>query len=117
MERRKYPRVAEALLCQVKAGRGVLTAETRNLSCGGALFRISKSLPLLTRLNVSFVLPRAGNGRSPVAIRCAGVVVRKDRSARAASCRSYLTAVFFSRIKPTDRRRIAQFVLERMLSS
>jgi len=77
---------------------------------------MNKSLPLMTRLNVSFVLPQTGNGRPPAAIRCGGVVVRKDRSSGAAGSRSFVTAVYFSRIKPADRRRIARFVLERMLS-
>ncbi len=116
IERRKYPRVAEAVPCQVKAKGEFLTALTRNLSCGGALFTMRRSLPLMTRLSVAFALPSSVDGGAPRPIRCTGVVVRKEPATEPGRSRSYLTAIYFSRIRPTDRRRIARFVLERMLS-
>ncbi len=114
-ERRKYPRIPEFLPCQLSLDSIVLVAKTKNLSCGGALCQISESLPLMTKLNVRLELP-SSTGFLAQSIQCVGVVVRREPSPSPEGPPSYLTAIYFSEIKLEDRRRIAEFVLQSMLS-
>ena len=116
-ERRKYPRVAEAVLCRLVVGPEVLAVRTENLSCGGALCRLSLSIPSMTQLEISLELPQGGSSKAGqgVPVRCTGVVVRQERLAQPGGEASYRTAIFFSDITLEDRRRIAEFVLQSML--
>jgi len=43
-EKRKYPRVMEAVACQVRVADAPLVTMTRNISCGGALCEMSQAL-------------------------------------------------------------------------
>ena len=117
-ERRKYPRVFESVPCQVQVGPSALVTQAKNLSCGGVLCILSVSLPLMTRLEVILQLPGAGRGSPPGSVRCVGVVVRQEPQppSSAGEAPSFQTAIYFSDIKPEDRRRIAEFVLQSMLS-
>ncbi len=118
-ERRKYPRVSEAVPCQLTVGGYTLVAETRNISCGGALCRLSSVVAPMTQMEISFQLPGTIPGVSGRMIRCVGVVVRQEKekvlSAGDASVR-FTTAIYFSELKQEDRRLIAEFVLQSMLS-
>ncbi len=107
-EKRKYPRVAEAVSCQLTLDGASFVAETGNISCGGALCLLDHPVPLMTQLEVAFHLPGSS---SPRLIRCVGVVVRQQRQAD-----GFATAVYFSNLKQEDRRLIAEFVLQSMLA-
>lgn len=76
---------------------------------------MSESVAPMTRLDIVLELPSVpGLGALPrQSVRCAGVVVRQDRMPLAAEP-SYLTAIYFSELKETDRRRIGEFVLRSM---
>lgn len=113
-ERRKYPRVFESIPCRIGVGPSGFPAQTTNLSCGGALCRLPKALPAMTKLNVLLHLSLKNN--NPQKIQCAGVVVRQDHQLDPAGQPSYLTAIYFSDIKVEDRRKIGEFVLQSMLS-
>ncbi len=117
-ERRKYPRVYEPVPCEVSVGPSALVTQAKNLSCGGVLCLLSVALPLMTKLEVTLQLPGVGRGSPPQSIRCIGVVVRQELSLQPDSGKaaSFQTAIYFSDIKQEDRRRIAEFVLQSMLS-
>ncbi len=115
-ERRKYPRVYEAVPCQISAGSTTFVAETRNISCGGALCQFSQSIPLMTKLGITFTLPPLASERAPRPVRCVGVVVRQEPQADSTGASSYVTAIYFLDLKPEDRRHIAEFVLQSMLA-
>ena len=116
-ERRKYPRVYQSIQCQVCLGSEKFQTVTKNLSCGGALCSLAEPVPMMTQLEVVLDLPPSvGFGGLPrQSIRCMGVVVRQDRLPLEQQPK-YLTAIYFSDIKPEDRRRIGEFVLRCMLS-
>jgi c-di-GMP-binding flagellar brake protein YcgR len=105
-EKRKYPRVAESVSCELTVAGDSVVAETTNISCGGALCRLTKPVPAMTQLDIAFKLP----GSSRI-IRCIGVVVRQEQAGA-----EYQTAIYFSNLKPEDRRLIAEFVLQSMLT-
>lgn len=113
-ERRKYPRISETLPCQIQVGSSALVAQTKNISCGGALCQMNQPLPAMTKLEIVLKLPSLP-GSLPQSIRCVGVVVRQEPPAPGKPP-SYPTAIYFSEIKLEDRRRIAEFVLQSMLS-
>ena len=115
-ERRKYPRIAESVLCRVSAEGQTWSAHTRNISCGGALCSLPKPIPLMTKLDIHFELPPFSEGSPGETIHCVGVVVRQSLKPESGGAASYATAIYFSELKPEDRRRIAEFVLHAMLS-
>jgi len=113
-ERRKYPRISETLPCQIQIGPSSLVAQTKNISCGGALCQLNQPLPTMTKLEIVLKLPSL-SGSLPQSIHCVGVVVRQEPPSPGKPS-SYLTAIYFSEIKLEDRRRIAEFVLQSILS-
>ena len=106
-EKRKYPRVDETVACQLTVNGATFSAQTANLSCGGALCLFERSVAPMTQLEISFQL----SGSSTRMIRCIGVVVRQQQQAR-----GFSTAIYFSDLRQEDRRHIAEFVLRSMLS-
>lgn len=116
-ERRKYPRVPETVPCHLTVGPSAFMVQTQNLSCGGALCKLNIHLPLMTKLKVALQLPRQtpiGGLSQP--IHCEGVVVRQELRREPEGSVSYSTAIYFSQLSIEDRRRIAEFVLQSMLS-
>ena len=71
----------------------------------------------MTKLVVCLEVPAVplDGGPSVFRIRCAGVVVRQERSAAEEDPAPYRTAIYFSDLKPEDRRRLAEFILQSML--
>ena len=116
-ERRKYPRVSEAVSCQVSLGSGKFQTLTKNLSCGGTLCSLSEQIPPMTKLELVLDLPPASSGMAPgrKVVHCMGVVIRQDRLPLEEQP-AYLTAIYFSDLKPEDRRRIGEFILQSMFS-
>ena len=115
-ERRKYPRVFESVPCELAVGPSSWVTQAKNLSCGGVLCLLSVALPLMTKLEVTLRLPKVGQGGVPEAIRCIGVVVRQEPDPTPGASPSFQTAIYFSDLEQEDRRRIAEFVLQSMLS-
>lgn len=116
MEKRKFPRICEAIPFEIRHGTSSFAATTKNLSCGGALCALKQSIPPMTKLDVDLMLPALSASPFPQRIHCVGVVVRVDPAADPGGPPTFLTAIYFSEISPEDRRRIAEFVLDRMLS-
>ena len=114
-ERRKHPRAPEVVSCQLRAGSSSFTAETRNVSCGGALCYLAEPIPVMMQLEILLHVPAPFSQGPPVPIHCAGVVVRQTPCTDVGKT-GYLTAIFFSRLKAEDRKRIAEFVLQSMLA-
>ena len=114
-EKRKYPRAQESVSCQVAVGENSFQAETRNISCGGALCRFSHEVAPLTKLEMELQLPVSDQSAPAAPIRCVGIVVRQEPAQEGSSGHSFLTAIFFSELGQEDRRRIAEFVLRSMM--
>lgn len=115
-ERRKHPRVSKNIPCELVVGSSTYTAQTKNLSCGGALCELPQIVPVMTKLGITFNLPALSQGAFRRAIRCVGVVVRQEPHPNEAGSNTYLTAIYFSELSQDDRKQIAEFVLQSMLS-
>ncbi len=116
-ERRKYPRIAENVSCQVSVGTEKLQTLTKNLSCGGALCSLPEEIAPMTQLDLVLDLPAVPGTAAPSRqqVHCMGVVIRQDRLPLEEKP-TYLTAIYFSDLKAEDRRRIGEFVLQSMFS-
>ena len=115
-ECRKYPRIEKPVPCRVSVGPSDFQTQTKNLSCGGALCQLTQPLALMTKLDIAIDLPALKPRASRKWIRCRGVVIRQEPSTVVQGSPSYLTAIYFSELRPEDRRSIAEFVLQCMLS-
>jgi len=80
-ERRKYPRIAEHVSCQISVGSEQLQTLTKNLSCGGALCSLSEEISPMTRLEMVLDLPAVHGAAAPSRqqVHCVGVVIRQDK--------------------------------------
>lgn len=108
-ERRRYPRVDEHLRIRVAGREEQIATETVNVSCGGTLCWLDRPLPLMTKVAVDLALPKR-------LIHCVGVVVRcQPTQAPWTRKGHYQTALFFTDLKRSDHRAIAEFVLESMM--
>lgn len=114
-ERRKHPRVSEAVPCHVTAGNSSFITQTRNVSCTGVLCHLAKPLPFMTQLSIVLQVPSSTPQIPSAPICCTGVVVRQAPCEEPQGA-GYLTAIFFSKLQTEDRKRIAEFVLQSMFS-
>lgn len=103
-ERRRYPRVTEALRLQVRRGASQIATETINVSCGGTLCWLKTPLKPMTRVAVALALPKR-------LVHCTGVVIRCIRVGS-----RYQVGLFFTEISRQDHRAIAEFVLASILT-
>ncbi len=110
-ERRKYPRIVRVLPCRIRLGASGIAAQTRNISCSGLLCKTPRLIPPMTKLGITLELPDI-----PGKIHCDGVVVRQDKQEAESKTPHFLTAIYFSKIKDEDRKKIAEFVLKSMLA-
>ena len=109
-ERRRYPRVDQALELNVVADKKRSAVKTLNVSCGGALLSHREPIELMTKMAVSLTLPKRR-------IKCHGVVVRCDQESSAKKrSGSYLIGVAFLDLQGADRRALAEHVLESMMA-
>lgn len=122
IERRKHPRVYVNVAVQIKeddplSNSGFVNTQTLNLSSGGIYCPISRYLDVLTRLQITLLLPiHNKEGRSETEfIRCIAIVVRIEPEEEKPNYTEYRVGLFFSQIKDADRKKIERFVLHHSL--
>ena len=116
LDRRRSLRIAEKL--PFKIGHEGFEAEaiTVNISLNGALCLVEREIPLMTQLKIALSLPLDSKG-SPAKkkiLLMKGVVVRKEKDP---SSDQYCIAIYFSQIKPSDRKFLNQFIESRLPSA
>ena len=114
MERRKHPRTENALPLKIfKKGLDVIT-ETRNISCSGAYCRVSRPLPMMSKIGVTLLLPTyRKNKANSEKVKCNGVVVRSEPEIiEEADSACQNVAIFFTDLSNKDRKKIAEYVLQ-----
>lgn len=107
-ERRRHPRIETQLPLKLFAQEADFITQSVNLSCGGVLCEINEYIPVMTRLKILMLLPR-GRKRSQK-IECEGIVVRIEPDQPQNNRNHYRVAIFFNRMKKTDRAKIAEYV-------
>ena len=114
VERRRHPRSETTLPLKIsKKGLDVIT-ETRNISCSGVYCRVSEPIPLMSKLDLTLLLPIAQSRKVLTKkIKCSGVVVRSEPViVKEADTACQNVAIFFTDLTKKDKDTIAQYVIQ-----
>ncbi len=111
-EQRRHPRVAKRLAITLGTPGLTFEAATHNISSSGLYCDVPAAIPLMTKVDVTLLLPtNSAPSRSYRQIRCGGVVVRHDTvPAQRGGALRHRLAIFFTRMQPRDRHNLTQFV-------
>ena len=115
-ERRKYRRIKTRLPLKIFWAEADFITETINISPGGVYCQIDKFVPVMTKLKITMFLPTKGKKKS-YKISCEGIIVRTEPEYPAQDVKAYNIAIFFSRLKKTDRSKIAEYVKKEIQSN
>ncbi len=113
-ERRKHPRTEGVLPLKIsKRGLDVIT-ETRNISCSGVYCRVTKPIPLMSKIDLTLLLPICGTRKVLTKkVKCSGVVVRSEPViVKEADTACQNIAIFFTDLSKKDKNTIAQYVIQ-----
>ncbi len=112
LERRRSVRIPEKLVFHIGHQGYDVEAVMVNLSTHGTLCLVERDIPMMTQLKVALSLPwMTPNGSKEKTLSARGVVVRKDVDA---SSGKFFIAIFFSDIKPADKKTLEQFIRSRL---
>ena len=112
LERRRFVRLAEYLPFEIGHEGYEIKAQTLNISSTGALCRVEREIPLMTKVRIGLALaPVKRASAKPITLNLNGVVVRKEKDPRTDH---FLIAVYFSGIKPRDQNLLGRYVEERL---
>jgi len=108
IERRKNLRAKKNIPVKIAdAGFDVIT-ETVDISSSGAYCRVTRNLPLMSKIEVMLLIPTESYTKK---IRCRGVVVRSEPAILKDADRAhYNIAVFFTDISKKDQKIIEEYV-------
>ncbi len=105
-ERRKHPRLHKILPLRISHTSGDIVTQTKNISPCGAYFSSEEPLSLMTKLQITLLLPEETESKSTYKqIKCRGVVVRADREKK-----GYSFAVFFNEISDRERHKLESYI-------
>lgn len=107
-ERRKHPRISKRIRINLQTDDSAIIAETRDLSCVGTYCKVNKHLPLFSKFKIAFELSTDKEAERVEYAECYGVVVRVEKARSPKNV--YDTAIFFSEIAESEKRKIADFV-------
>ncbi|MCM8780721.1 MAG: PilZ domain-containing protein [Candidatus Omnitrophica bacterium] len=106
-DRRRYPRIVQALPLKVVADGYDLSTTTENISCIGAYCRLDRYIPPFTKIAVRLTLPIPDKktGRY-TEVECKGVVVRTEDNNK----NGFNIAIYFNEIKENQRKKISRYI-------
>ncbi len=111
-ERRRYPRIHKVIPLKVSSDKFDLVTQTKNISCNGAYCTTNKHLPVMTKLQITLLLPDKGRHRKtndPLKVKCVGIVVRSQKDA-ASKKTKFNTAIFFEQIREKERGKLEEYI-------
>ncbi len=116
-ERRKHLRVSRNLAIKLEDKEADFVTETKNISCLGAYCQVDAYLPILSKLKVTLLIPKASGAKNARHITCEGTVVRVERSKDPLESNKYDIAVYFNQISKSDMRFIDSYVKSNIAQS
>lgn len=110
-ERRKYQRAKRQLPLKIADKTFDVITETVDVSSAGIYCRITRLLPLMSKIDVVLLVPTKSNGKQTRKIRCKGVVVRSEPVILKDADRAhYNVAIFFTELSKRDQKTIEEYV-------
>lgn len=111
IERRKNLRVKKHLPLKLVDTAFDAITETSDISSQGAYCRVTRHLPLMSRIDVLLLVPPKDDSQYTKKIRCKGVVVRTEPTIVKDSDKAhYNVAIFFTDISKKDQKIIDGYV-------
>ncbi|MBN3038486.1 MAG: PilZ domain-containing protein [Candidatus Omnitrophica bacterium] len=113
-ERRKHPRTASILPLKISKRDLDVITETRNISCSGVYCRVTQPIPLMSKIDLTLLLPICSSKKVLTKkIKCSGVVVRSEPViVKEADTACQNVAIFFTDLTKRDKDTIAQYVIQ-----
>jgi hypothetical protein len=109
-EKRRYQRVASKLPVKMCNDLTDVVTETQNISGNGAYCMTDKEIDLMTKLNITLLIPVKKTLKKTIKrVNCQGVVVRKEyqQIKNADKC---CLGIYFNEIKESDRKIILNYI-------
>ena len=110
-ERRKEQRAKRQLPLKIAEKNFDVITETVDISPSGTYCRVTRLLPLMSKIEVVIFVPTKNNGKQAKKIKCKGVVVRTEPVIlKEAEKAHYNVGIFFTDISKKDRELISSHV-------
>lgn len=111
LERRKHIRAKKNISVKLAdTGFDVIT-ETVDISSSGAYCRVTRNLPVMSKIEVILLVPVKENENQTKKIRCKGVVVRTEPAILKDTDKAhYNIAVFFTDLSKKDQKMLEDYV-------
>jgi c-di-GMP-binding flagellar brake protein YcgR len=116
-ERRQAVRAPAKLAMEIKlGGADQARAESINVSANGVYFVSESHIPLLTKLQITLMLPQSADGPTPGLreVVCDGIVVRIDPEAERPDHGRYEIACYFTSISAKDQDHLESYILNQL---
>lgn len=110
-ERRKYLRAKKHLPLKIADKSFDIITETADISSAGIYCRVTRLLPVMSKIEVIMLMPVKGNGKQNIKIRAKGVVVRTEPMILKDTDKAhYNVAIFFTDMTKKDQKAIEAYV-------
>lgn len=111
IERRKHHRVKKHIPVKLIDNAFDIITETTDISLSGAYCRVTRVLPLMSKLDVVLLIPPKEGDSPTKKIKCKGVVVRSEPDIlKDVDKAHYNIAIFFTDISKRDQKIIEEYV-------
>ena len=111
-ERRKHQRLKKQVPLKIADNTFDIITETVDLSPSGIYCRVTRLLPLMSKIEVILVVPAKNSETKTKKIRCKGVVVRTEPIIlQDVEEAHYNMAIFFTEISKKDQKTIEEYTL------
>lgn len=111
-ERRKHQRSKKQVPLKIADNAFDIITETVDISPSGIYCRVTRLLPLMSKIEVILVVPAKNNEAKTKKIRCKGVVVRTEPIIlQDAEEAHYNMGIFFTEISKKDQKIIEEYTL------
>lgn len=110
-ERRRHLRAKKHLPLKIADKAFDIITETTDISSAGIYCKVTRLLPVMSKIEVIMLVPVKGDGRQAKKIRAKGVVVRTEPIIlKDAERAHYNVAIFFTDISKKDHKVIETYV-------
>jgi len=111
IERRKNIRARKQIPVKLADPSFDVITETVDISSSGAYCRVTRNLPVMSRIEVALLVPGKNSDSPTRKIRCKGVVVRTEPAILKDAVKAhYNIAIFFTDISKKDRKIAEEYV-------
>ncbi len=110
-ERRGHTRAKKQLPLKIADKSFDIITETTDVSSSGIYCRVTRHLPVMSKIEVILLVPTKANGKQTKKVKCKGVVVRTEPVILSDTDKAhYNTAIFFTDIPKKDQKLLESHV-------